>query len=191
MNRRAFAIFTFFLLLFTACDPPSSGGGSSTGATSSDAPRPSGGPVAAAPQNPVTLVIAYGSEKKTWLEEQATAFKAAGGKTKSGRPIVVQTKAMGSGEASSGIVDGTLKAHVFSPASGLYVSMLNNAWMAKSGKNKPISPAGEPLVLSPIVVAMWKPMAEALGWPTKAIGWKDLLKVNADPKGWGALGHAE
>jgi Ca-activated chloride channel family protein len=190
MNRLAFAIFTFFLLLFTACDPPSSGG-SSSGPASSAAPTPSASAVTTAPVNPVTLLIAYGSEKKTWLEEQATAFKAAGGKTKSGRPIVIQTKAMGSGEASSAIADGTLKAHVFSPASGLYVSMLNSAWAAKSGKSKPLSPAGEPLVLSPIVVAMWKPMAEALGWPGKSIGWKDLLKVNADPRGWGALGHAE
>ena len=34
-------------------------------------------------------------------------------------------------------------------------------------------------------------MAEALGWPAKALGWSTLLKVNADPKGWGAFGHPE
>jgi Ca-activated chloride channel family protein len=136
-------------------------------------------------------VIAYGSEKKTWLEEQAKAFNASGAKTKSGKAIEVQTQAMGSGEAATGIVSGALKPHVFSPASQLYVSMLNSAWMAKSGRAKPISPAGEALVLSPIVVAIWKPMAEALGWPKKSIGWSDLLKVNADPKGWGGLGHPE
>ncbi|MFO0755883.1 MAG: VWA domain-containing protein [Byssovorax sp.] len=194
MTRRLFAALSaFFLLLLAACDPPSSGGGDTPAPGTGAAPKPSA-PAASASsaiKPPVNLVIAYGSEKKTWLEEQAAAFKSAGGTTKSGRPIVIQTKAMGSGEAATAIVDGTLKAHVFSPASGLYVSMLNNAWMTKSGKSKPISPAGDPLVLSPIVVAMWKPMAEALGWPQKSIGWGDLLKVNANPKGWGALGHPE
>ncbi|MEP7124034.1 MAG: VWA domain-containing protein [Byssovorax sp.] len=189
MSRRAFSLFWLFLVLLCGCDKPT---GDASPATSGATPKASAGPsVAPILGNPITITVAYGSEKKTWLEEQATAFKASFAKTKSGRPILVQTQAMGSGEAVQGIVSGTLKPHVFSPASALYVTMLNNAWSAKAGNAKPISPAGEPLVLSPIVVAMWKPMAEALGWPGKSIGWSDLLKVNADPKGWGALGHPE
>jgi Ca-activated chloride channel family protein len=187
MTRRAFALFSLFLLLLVGCDPPK-GEGVTAEASGSTRTSPSSAPAAA---KPVTLTVAYGSEKKTWLEEQAAAFKASGAKTKSGRPIAVQPLAMGSGEAVQGIVNGSLKPHVFSPASGLYISILNSAWAQKSGSAKAISPAGEPLVLSPIVVAMWKPMAEALGWPGKSIGWSDLLKVNADPRGWGALGHAE
>ncbi len=34
-------------------------------------------------------------------------------------------------------------------------------------------------------------MAEALGWPGKRLGWKDLLAVAAESKGWGAFGHPE
>jgi Ca-activated chloride channel family protein len=59
------------------------------------------------------------------------------------------------------------------------------------GHTTALCPVGEPLVLSPVVIAMWKPMAEALGWPAKILGWSDLLKVNANPKGWGAFGHPE
>ncbi len=191
MSRRAFSLFWLFLVLLCGCDKPSgdsSPGASSSGAAPKASAAPSAAPLAG---NPLTLTVAYGSEKKTWLEEQAVAFKASGAKTKSGRPIVVQTQAMGSGEAVQGIVAGTLKPHVFSPASALYVTMLNNAWAARTASAKALSPAGEPLVLSPIVVAMWKPMAEALGWPAKSIGWSDLLKVNANPRGWGALGHPE
>src|SRR5882757_4458435 len=86
---------------------------------------------------------------------------------------------------------GELKPHVFSPASGAYVALLNRSWLSQPGHTAPLSPAGEPVVLSPLVIATWKPMAEALGWPQKALGWKDLIKVNADPKGWGAHGHPE
>ncbi|PTL81908.1 substrate-binding and VWA domain-containing protein [Vitiosangium sp. GDMCC 1.1324] len=144
----------------------------------------SGGPA-------LVLTVAYGSEKKSWFEEQARAFEQSGAKTKSGRPIKVEGKAMGSGEAVQDIVSGKLKAHVYSPASSAYLPLLNSAWMASTGKTKPVVGEGEPLLLSPIVIAMWKPMAEALGWPGKPIGWADLMKVAADKRGWGAYGHPE
>lgn len=183
---RSLTIFVLSLcVLMFACTPKKEGD-PSKGSSSS-----SGKPEAKPPAPPVTLVVAYGSEKKTWLEEQAKSFQASGAKTKSGKPIQVQTRAMGSGEAVQGIVAGDLKPHIFSPASGVYISLLNSAWTAKSGRAKPISPAGDALLLSPVVVAMWRPMAEALGWPKKSIGWADLIKVNADPKGWGGLGHPE
>jgi Ca-activated chloride channel family protein len=139
----------------------------------------------------VRLVVAYGSEKKSWFEEQARAFEASGTTTKSGKRIRVEGRAMGSGEATQAILDGSLKPHVFSPASGAYITILNQRWLGMAGHTAPLSPAGEPVVLSPVVIAMWKPMAEALGWPAKALGWKDLLKVVREPKGWAAHGRPE
>ncbi len=163
----------------------SSGGG--PGASSS-------GTASDVPPNAVHLMVAYSSEKKTWMEESAASFAATHPKTSSGRPIVVDLKVSGSGEASADIVSGALKPHVFSPASGAYLTLLNQAWMASTSSTshtRPIAPTSEPLVLSPIVIAMWKPMAEALGWPGKDIGWSDIIKVSKDPKGWGAYGHPE
>ena len=147
------------------------------------------------PADALPLVIAYGSEKKTWLEESARAFEATGAKTKSGKRIKIDGHALGSGEAQQAILDGSLKPHVYSPASGAYVTLLNQAWLARPGAatetRKPLAPAGEPVVLSPIVIAMWKPMAEALGWPDKAIGWADIIKISRDPRGWAAYNHPE
>jgi Ca-activated chloride channel family protein len=139
----------------------------------------------------VVLTVAYGSEKKSWLEEQARAFERSGAKTKSGRPIRVEGRAMGSGEAVQDIVSGKLRAHVYSPASSAYPPLLNSAWMTSTGKTAPVVDEGEPPLLSPIVIAMWKPLAEALGWPGRPIGWADLMKVAADKRGWGAYGHPE
>jgi Ca-activated chloride channel family protein len=34
-------------------------------------------------------------------------------------------------------------------------------------------------------------MAEALGWPTKQLGWSDVFQLAQDPRGWGAVGHPE
>ncbi len=144
-------------------------------------------PVAA----PLELSILYGSEKKSWLEQQITTFNASGATTKDGRSIRVVGKATGSGEAMTGILDGTEKPSVFSPASSAYITLLNQKWQTRDNHTKALAPAGEPIVLSPIVIAMWKPMAEALGWPGKQLGWADILKVSRDPKGWAALGRAE
>ncbi len=144
-------------------------------------PPPPDKPVAAA----VELSILYGSEKKTWLEEQITAFNAAN------PTIHITGKPAGSGEAMSSILDGSEKPAIFSPASGAYITLLNQRWQTRDNHTKPLAPAGEPLVLSPIVIAMWKPMAEALGWPAKPIGWADILKVGADPKGWSTYGRPE
>jgi Ca-activated chloride channel homolog len=148
-------------------------------------------------RDPVTLIVAYGSEKKSWLEEQVRAFGESHAKTSSGRPIAIELRSMGSGEAVQEIVAGRLKPHVFSPASLAYIGLLNQAWQSRPGAapglgaGKPIAPDGEPVVLSPVVIAMWKPMAEALGWPGKELGWADLIRVAQNGRGWGALGHPE
>lgn len=139
----------------------------------------------------VSITVVYGSEKKTWLEEEAKAFMATAPRTAAGRPIRIETKAMGSGEAMQAVLAGKIKPAVFSPASGVYVTLLNQQWLSRDGHTRALAPAGEPLVLSPVVIAMWRPMAEALGWPGKPLGWSDLLAVNADPRGWGAHGHPE
>jgi Ca-activated chloride channel homolog len=184
-RRAVLLLWTFALVLFGCPDRPAP--------RADDAGASATGPSAVAPTKgaPVTLTIAYGSEKKTWLDEQVKAFLASSPKTASGRAIAIDAKAMGSGEALTAITSGQLKAHVFSPASALYVTLLNDAWLSKAGNTKPLARPGEPLVLSPVVIAMWKPMAEALGWPKKQLSWNDLLKVSANPKGWGALGFAE
>ncbi|HYX91726.1 MAG TPA: VWA domain-containing protein, partial [Myxococcaceae bacterium] len=41
-----------------------------------------------------------------------------------------------------------------------------------------------------LVIAMWEPMARALGYP-KPIGWKDIARLAAAPGGWATLRHPE
>jgi Ca-activated chloride channel family protein len=169
------------LLVVLGCGKGDTGGSSGPSGTGAEpAARPA-----------LELPILYGSEKKTWLEEQITAFNASGGALKDGRRIHVTGKPTGSGEAMAAILDGSAQPVVFSPASGAYVTLLNQRWQSRDNHTKALAPAGEPLVLSPIVIAMWKPMAEALGWPAKPLGWADILAVSRDPKGWGGKGRPE
>ena len=155
----------------------------SAGRTTDRAPAPAG--------DAITLSILYGSEKKTWLEQELVAFNQSGARTRSGRPIVAAGKAMGSGEAMTAILEGAERPHVFSPASGAYLTLLDHEWQSRGGHTRPLARPGEPLVLSPIVIAMWRPMAEALGWPGRPLGWADLLEVGRDPRGWERVGRPE
>src|SRR5262249_62237057 len=38
---------------------------------------------------------------------------------------------------------------------------------------------------------MWKPMAEALGWGKKPIGWSDIFALARNQKGWDAYGYPQ
>ncbi len=173
-------------------------GGAGCKKSSKDEPRGAAGAVgeAGAAKGPageaaLELSISYGSEKKTWLEAELVRFNESAPRLKNGRLVRAVGKAMGSGEGVAAILDGTGQPHVFSPASGAYLSLLNDAWQRRPGNLTPIAGGGEPLVLSPLVIAMWKPMAEALGWPAKQLGWADIIKVAGDPNGWGTFGRPE
>ena len=45
------------------------------------------------------------------------------------------------------------------------------------------------MATGPTVIAMPRAMAEAMGWPKAAIGWRDCSRWRSDPAGWGRYGH--
>jgi Ca-activated chloride channel family protein len=138
--------------------------------------------------------LAFGSEKKTWLTDAIARFNDKSPRLPSGEQVRIEGQAVGSGAAVEDLVDGTIKAHAWAPASTMYRDVLARAWTAHQGAlggKKEILDEGKSLVLSPVVLAMWKPMAQALGWPDKAIGWSDVLSLAKDPQGWSTKGHAE
>jgi Ca-activated chloride channel homolog len=47
------------------------------------------------------------------------------------------------------------------------------------------------LASSPAVIGMQRPMAEALGWPKRALGWTDLIGAFREGKTWADYGHRE
>jgi Ca-activated chloride channel homolog len=49
----------------------------------------------------------------------------------------------------------------------------------------------QPFMLTPLVIGMPQPMAEALGWPDTPIGWADVLELARSGGGWGDFGHPE
>ncbi|HEX2996295.1 MAG TPA: VWA domain-containing protein [Anaerolineales bacterium] len=142
------------------------------------------------PGTPVTVRVVYGSEKQAWLEPLVQQFNEARHQTSEGKTIVVEATAMGSIESVRGILDGTLQPTVWSPASSVYIPVANSEWK-KSHADDLVTGTPKDLVLSPVVIAMWRPMAQALGWPDKSLGWSDIAQLATSEEGWSEYGHPE
>lgn len=143
----------------------------------------------AAPRGSLELVFPYGSEKEKWINEVTAAFNQSRRKTQGGRVIFVRALPMGSGESVDNILSGRMQAHLASPASAAFIKLGNAESRTKTGKD--LIASTDNLVLSPVVIAMWKPMAEAIGWGKKPVGWSDILALARNPKGWSAYNYPQ
>lgn len=93
-----------------------------------------------------------------------------------------------SGEAEAAIASGNERPVLWTPASRLWGRLLDHDAHAQW------VPTGSPsLVSSPQVIAMWKTLAVALGWPRAKIGWREVLALatSGRRRGWTAYGHRE
>ncbi len=142
-----------------------------------------------APAGSLELVFPYGSEKEKWINDVTNDFNQRHIKTQGGKSIFVRALPMGSGETIDNILSGRLQAHIASPASGAFIKLGNAESRSKTGKD--LIATTDNLVLSPVVIAMWKPMAEAIGWGKKPLGWSDILALSRNEKGWQAYGYPQ
>ena len=138
---------------------------------------------AGVPSNAIKITFAYSPEKEGWLTERFAAFNATNPRV-NGRPIVVEGTNKSSGAARTEIKQGTLRPVVWSPSSSVWLEVLKQE---QGNPNAAVS--NRRLVLTPVVISMWKPMAEALGWPEKSIAWSDLLALINEPEGWTKYNH--
>lgn len=183
------AIVGIFLVVCAAVIWMASGDKKGSGSGDAATASPTGTSAPGAPEGPaVEIVVSSSDGKKEWIEDVAKAFhdsKAA----VSGKPIRVKVIHMKSGESLQKILDGKEKPTLWSPAGQAWIELINQTWKGRTNQN--FIDASRPTVTSGLVIAMWRPMAEALGWPAKPIGWDDLTRVASDPKGWGSYGHPE
>jgi Ca-activated chloride channel homolog len=144
----------------------------------------------------VVVDMEVSPEKVDLLTSLAKRFNESDRADLDGECITVRVAKKASGEGASLLADDwpDPKANgprpvVWSPAASAWGEVVNQR-RANQGK-KAIAPAGKPFMLTPLVIAMPQPMAEALGYPNTPIGYGDILQLARDPAGWGALGHPE
>jgi len=171
-----FGLLCFFFTL-AACRKPAP----QTSTPDAEPERPRG--------ETLELLFTYGSEKEEWVKAVTADFHRGQPKTAAGKFIRVTAVPKGSGECLDELINGTTQAHLTSPASSAFIKLGNAQWRAKKGGD--LIGATDNLVLSPVVIAMWQPMAEAIGWGKKPVGWADILALAKDPQGWAAHGSPQ
>jgi len=158
----------------------------SGGGKGDDGPGPSGGPAPSkAPAGSIEVSFAYSPEKEKLLTPLIKRFNASGAQV-DGRRVFVAAQNVSSGDAQTKLADGKLKLTAWSPSSSLWGRLLNFE------ADQPYAPDTNPsIVRTPLVIAMWEPMARALGYPKRKLGFADILKLARAKTGWGAFGHPE
>jgi Ca-activated chloride channel family protein len=137
----------------------------------------------------LTLQFVYDWEKQPWIEAVTTDFNAQAAQISDGQTIQVQTVALPSWTAMNDVLSGKRQAHLLSPASSTFIKLGN----ARSQRQMGLDMVGytENLVLSPLVIALWEPMAKLLGWDKQPVGWGDILALIKNPAGWESHGYPQ
>jgi Ca-activated chloride channel homolog len=144
----------------------------------------------------VNVPIASSPEKLELLTDLARRFESSGAQV-DGRCIRVQVAKASSGAAASLLAADWPKPKVngarpviWSPSASTWGAVLDQR-RADAGKGAFVTTPGKSFMLTPLVIAMPKPMAEALGYPQTPLGISDILALAQDPSGWAAKGHPE
>ncbi len=158
--------------------------------------RLSAGSTAPCAAGKTALVVASSLDKAPVLSRMAAEFSADEVDAK-GRCVEITVSAVDSGTAKRALAKGWTAADgpfpdVYSPTSSVWLPMLEAELLSKQRSSLIKIPLGTPsITTSPEVIAMPRPMAMALGWPNRLIGWKDIFDLATSPQGWAKYGHPE
>ena len=129
------------------------------------------------PDNATLVEVTANSSLMPWLEEAAAQFNESDAATSSDKPIYVQVTPVDAGQAVVDIAAGA-QPDVWIPDSEVWTEVLTEQGV-DAYESDCISVAE-----SPLVIAMWQPVAESLGWPGRELGWLDIGSLAADPSAW-------
>ena len=136
-----------------------------------------------------SILIASSNEKYELMRDLAKDYSGTHRGPWSGCGPAVTVERVASGDAERLLAQGWIgegRPDVWSPAASTWVELLRY--------HRPgIVPSGQAAVIarSPLVIAMPERMARAMSWPSVQPGWKELLQLANDTRGWGRFGHPE
>ena len=149
------------------------------------------------PSGCAAVDMAVSPEKFDLLTELAEEFNASDA-AKDAKPCAfVRVNKVSSGVGLTLLSEGWTdpgrdgpRPVIWSPAGSSWGAILNHRLQVQ-GEGAMAPADAKPFMVTPLVIAMPKPMAEALGHPETPIGFGDLLALAQNPEGWASKGHPE
>ena len=143
----------------------------------------------------LSVVVASSEEKSTLLGQIALDYQSTQPSV-DGQCVRIRVDRVASGQAEQALAgdwNGSRygpRPDVWSPAAVTWTLLLSRD-LANRGRADLVPQGVASLFKSPLVIGMPKPMAVALGWPDKAIGWSDILQLARGRIAWNRFGHPE
>ncbi len=129
-------------------------------------------------RNAIIIDLAANSNMHAWLETAVKEFNDADYETTSGVPIFVEYRIVESGQSVVNMTSDASVPDLWIPDDMVWTDVLADQGIELFTEDC------MSVAESPLVIAMWRPIAEALGWPGRELGWLDIGSLAADPSAW-------
>jgi Ca-activated chloride channel family protein len=134
------------------------------------------------PARAVRLQVSATADLQPWLDQAAQTFNDRRIKSAGGEPYYVILEYAEAGAVVSKLAGSsageTARPDLWVPDGPAWTSALAQAGLPDYQGDC------ASLAQSPLVIALWRPAAEALGWPGRRLGWLDIGSLAADPGAW-------
>ncbi len=130
------------------------------------------------PRNAAVVELTANTSLTPWLQAAVASFNDAEIETSAGKRVYVVLDPVESGRAVAAMTGKEPSPSLWVPDDLVWVNLL-----ADQG-NGSFQGDCVSLAESPLVIAMWRPVAESLGWPGRSLGWLDVGSLAADPSAW-------
>ncbi|MFX1236456.1 MAG: substrate-binding domain-containing protein [Promethearchaeota archaeon] len=104
------------------------------------------------------ITIIYSSEKASWMTVAYQDFLDEWNSNQSNGKITIEMHPYGSSDSIISILNGEIHPTIWSPASSIWMPVLNTKWKSYTGSSTPIVTIDEAvkIIYSPIVIATWE-----------------------------------
>ncbi len=121
------------------------------------------------------LVVAYSPEKERAFRELVDGFNDQGFESPDGERMRVEAVPVNAEGMVESVLDGSASFQAVNPDSSVWLGQLDEQWRAGRGEDSVAVGETVRYAVSPVVIAMWEEVARGMGWPSRALGWQDLL----------------
>ncbi len=130
--------------------------------------------IVSGPPSTSALTIAVSPEKADLFRALVDRFNQQNLKSTKGEALRIETVQLDPESMLDAAIAGNFQA--MSPDSSIWLDQLDRQYQAQTKAANGLVGQTVRYAVTPVVIAMWRDKAQAMGWPNKPIGWNDLLQ---------------
>ena len=127
------------------------------------------------PDDAVVVDVVASTSLEPWLQTAVTNFNDSEPTTSSEQPVYVMVGGVESGQQVTNMVENGVQPTLWIPDSPVWINLAAEQGIGGYQANC------ESVAESPLVIGMWRELAESLGWPGFPLGWLDIGSLAQDP----------